>query len=168
MSLKDEINRLILEKRQFLEREDTKNLEFHELQKRRFAVLRPTLDELAQATDPAYLRVKLMDTEAKLQLGTTHGEHFKVQTEWRAAPSSGVRFELDSPGGMLMVDKPGFTLEEVTEHEYPDYDRSEQNYTFKTEGELIEHIVKRTTELIAHHQHIEEQFREHRAQRPIT
>lgn len=158
MSLKDEIDKLIQAEREHLEQRDAKDYEFDELQKARFLPLRAVLEEVIKAVDPAYLRVELKDHQATIEVGKHWDNCFEVDIRWCIEPMSTPRLEAEA-GEALFEAQPGFSIEEVETFQLPEFNQFEHTYTFETEGEVVQHILKKMTENIAHYQQIEESAR---------
>lgn len=160
MSLKDELNKLIGSERALLEQRDAKNREVYELQKAQFRPLRSALEEMSEAVDPAYVRVEFSDSRATVEVGQHTNNHFHYDMRWEIAPSSKLR-PLE-PGEAFLETQVGFSIEE-TEKSLDDY--KEAIYAFRTETEVVQHIVTRMTKRIAYYQHCES-MRKHSGPQP--
>lgn len=158
MSLKDEIDKLILAEREQLEHRDAKAHEFDELQKARFLPLRAALEQVIKAADPAYLRVEFKAHQAAIEVGNTRDHCFEVEIRWCIEPASTARLEAEA-GEALFEAQPGFSAEEVETLHLPEFRQFEHTYTFETEEEVVQHILKKMAEKIAYYQYIEESAR---------
>lgn len=167
MSLKDEIDKLIRAEREHLEQRDAKEYEFDELQKARFLPLRAFLEQVIKAVDPAYLRLEFKDHQAIIEVGKHWDNGFEVDIRWCIEPMSTARAEAEA-GEALFEAQPGFSTEEVETFRLPEFKQFEHTYTFETEEEVVQHILKRMAEYIAHYQYIEETTRNPNSNDPVS
>ncbi len=153
MGLKEELERLIDAERGKLEARDREHSVFHDVQRSRFAPLRAALNELAQAVAATYLRLRLHDSSALLELGHERDGRFHTELRCEIQPN----FETDSPadrGASLFREAPGYRIEETQYFEYPEYDTSEHSAVFDDESTVAEHLAQKIAEHVAHRQHL--------------
>ena len=153
MGLKEELENLIRAARENLEARDQKHSAFHDIQRARFAPLAAALSELAQAVEGAYLRLRLHDSSALLELGDERDGHFHTDLRCEVQPN----FETDFPadrGASLFREAPGYRIEETQYFEYPEYDTSEHTAVFDEESKVAEYLAQKIAEHVAHRRHL--------------
>src|ERR1700693_641852 len=107
MGIKEELENLIQAERERLEARDQQHGSFHEIQRSRFAPLRAVLQELAEAVEPTYVRLRLHDSSALLELGDERGGHFRTALGCEFQPILKPPRPADQ-GASLFRDEPGF------------------------------------------------------------
>lgn len=142
MSIKEEIKKLVDSKRNAHEQADLDGDAFQKLLEERFSILKPLLEEVANSIDRKYLEYNFNRSSAYLSLLHPTGETYVT---WSISPnyetySFPVKYKFNE----------GYTVEEIWRFTDPEYDISELHYKFKGEPELIDHIVEKITDHIAH------------------
>ena len=87
MSLNDEIEKLIQAEKQKLELQDTRSSQLHKRQEERFAPLRRVLEELVKSVDAQFIQANIVESSARVDLGETEKEHFRVEIRWEIQPN---------------------------------------------------------------------------------
>ena len=145
MSLKYEIDKLIAAERETLAKLDIERLNFQEQRKAHFLPLRAVLEEMIKAVDPAYLRVRLEDEQATIEVGD-RGNRFEADIEWLISS-----WPDESPDGEEL-EQWVFSMVETTILSYSK-EHMLKRYKFETAEEVVQHLVKKVAEQIAKYQH---------------
>jgi hypothetical protein len=154
MSLKDEIDKLIAAERETLEKQAVEFRTYREKQKAHFLPLRAVLEEMIKAIDPAYLRVRLEDEEATIEVVNPKMNRLNSELFW----SIGSGWVDDLPDEEeLLEEHRVFSLVEMSRHElYLDVEPLSKVFKFQTTAEVIQHLLKQIAKQIARYQQIEE------------
>jgi len=154
MSLKDEIEKLIRAEQTNLENRDHKHADYHQRQRDRFASLRVVLEEISASIDSGYLKSRIGDNSATIELGRTEDSSWSTDICWRIEPNYDVRFGAKA-GESLFHEKPGFKLEETEYYRFPEYDISEKTQDLPDEQAISQYLIKKITDKVAHYRHME-------------
>ncbi len=154
MSLKDEIEKLIRAEQANLENRDNKHAAYHQRQRDRFASLRVVLEEISASIDSRYLKSRIDDYSATIELGRTEGSTWSTDTHWKIQPDC--EFDMWAKAGESLIhEKPGFKLEEMVYHGSPDYGVSEKSQNLPNEQAISQYLIKKITDKVAHYRHME-------------
>lgn len=155
MSLKEEIENLILQEQKKLATRERKENEFHARQRQRFAPLRKVLDELLISVESAYLRGRISDQSATIEVGKSiHSGSFETDIRWEIEPNFGTSLSAKKHEG-LFYEEAGFRVEETEyfhslELYHPESaDPSERTHIFATESQACEYLGKKVAEKVA-------------------
>ena len=159
MSLREEIEKLILLEQEKLATHERKENEFHARQRERFAALRKVLDELLGSVESAYLRGQVSDQSATIEVGkSTHSRSFETDIRWEIEPNFGTRSSGKEDEG-LFHEEGGFRVQETQYYNslglfHPESaEPSERTHVFATELQVCEYLAKRVAEKVAFYRH---------------
>ena len=139
MSLKDEIEKLILAEQQELERRDRKEADYYQRQRQRFVPLRAVLEEISKSVVPAYLQSEIGEYTATLEVGRKKGQHFSAEVRWCIEPNYEHGWDAEKRD-FRWNEAAGFRVEETNCYQLPDpeYNIDECTRTFDSEEAVAE------------------------------
>lgn len=151
MTMKDELDKLIAEKREkrdvavSLEREQWTSRE------RRFRPLALALQEMVEAADPSLVRWRESYGDVVIEIGHTDGDKFGIITYLVISANMELR---NVNGRAVVIDRPGFR---VLEHDDPNYTLhcllKERFRSFQTDQEVCEYVMALIAQHIAEQSH---------------
>ena len=150
MSLKDEIEKLIRAEQTNLENRDSKDDNFEQRQRNRFASLRVVLEEISTSVDSKYVNSTIGDSVAIIQVGRTKDSTWRADIFFRIEPNYDMKFDEKARESLSREEKPGFKLE-VDELDLP----SKKMQNLPDEQAISQYLIKKIAEKVAHYRHME-------------
>jgi hypothetical protein len=145
MSLKDEIEKLIRDKRNALCVEDQERKAVYERLCEQFAPLKAMLEEIIGAIDPKYVQATFDSFRVTISLMKSKDEKDWDQDEWEIQPNQKIIMP-----SCEFVDLSGFTIRRGPLDEYG---LGTIEDTFKDEHQVVERVIEWITTHIARKQH---------------
>lgn len=160
MSLKEEIEKLIQMEQRKLATSERKENDFRARQQQRFAPLRKVLDELLISVESRYLRGRISDQSATIEVGKTLSGSFETDIRWEIEPNFGTSLSAKKQEGRFR-EEAGFRVEETEyfhslELFHPESaDPSEQTHIFATESQVGEYLAKKVAKKVAFYRRLD-------------
>jgi hypothetical protein len=89
MSLRNEVEKLIQIEREKIAARERKHDDYHSRQRERFAAIRPVLQELVDSIETGYIRARIDDDLARLDVGKNNDRCFETTSGGRFSQISG-------------------------------------------------------------------------------
>jgi len=155
MSLKDEIEKLIRIEQEKIDAREQKHHEYQERQRQRFALVRTILQGITDSIEGVYIRTRIDDDTARIELGMSNGDYFETDIQWQVQPNFGTRCSASKDEG-LFYEEAGFRVEETQYyHSLPEYHGpSEHTHIFPTESQTCEYLAAKSAEKVAQYRHL--------------
>jgi hypothetical protein len=154
MTLKDELDEIVRVERAKLETADRLDAEFPERQRQRFCALRALVEELGAVGDPRFLRTRVEDDGATVEVGRLKRDlsSFVTDMQWEMRPNYSTHFDATSLSYRFRGE-PGFRVAETRCPRFPADDAVTTMLVFETEALLIDHLVRLIATRIAEYLH---------------
>jgi hypothetical protein len=152
MSLKDEIDKLISAERNALEKQAIESRTYHEKEKTHFLPLRAVLEDMIEAIDPAYLRIRLEDDRATIKMGARNDNNHDADLSWMIV--SGWPDDLPEEQELLEELRIFTVIESRRNIVYPDSYITE-SCKIETAEEVVQYLLKKVAKQIAKYQQVE-------------
>jgi hypothetical protein len=159
MSLRNEVEKLIQIEREKIAARERKHDDYHSRQRERFAAIRPVLQELVDSIETGYIRARIDDDLARLDVGKNNDRCFETDIRWEVQPNFGIRAEADKDGG-LFYEEPGFRVDETQHYHSLELfhpgsgSASERKLIFPNESQTCEYLITKIVEKVAFYQHL--------------
>lgn len=148
MGLKEEIDKLIKEERQTLERKDRKLADHRQRKREQFQPLRRILEEMEESLKSPYLRLKVRDSHAILEIGQQKGKSFLPDIRLEVEPESKIEHG-------EFIDSENFRVEERQYYRnVPDADISDRVFSFDSQQEVADYLMQKVAKEIAFYDHL--------------
>jgi hypothetical protein len=150
MSVKDDFDRIVGMERAKLESAARRHAEFPERQQQRFRPLQLLLEELGASVDGRFLRIRMEDSGATVEVGKPKPDasFFATDMQWQLRPNYSLHFSA-SARDYLFNEEPGFRVAETRCPRFPADDAFTTILLFETETQVIEHLVQMVAKRIA-------------------
>ena len=154
MGLREEIQDLIASERKKLEAADNRKKEYWLEEEKRFAVMKPLLEEMVRVFGPSYVKSEILSYSASIRVGRNTPENgsFETKIHWKIVPHSISKSDVQA-GESWRECLQGFNLEEAS---YLAYELSERKRFFPNEQELLDYLTRSIAHQVAAFEHVAE------------
>lgn len=146
MGLKEELDKIVNAERRKLDMHKAATRDFHEGEKRRFAVLANLLRELSQTLDDRYGTILIEDDSAEIRMGGHHARDLVITVRPACKTVTSNPLTFGAAEGFWITEKAM----------WPEYRKEESMETLSTEQAVIEYLLKKIGKQIAHYQRRDE------------
>ncbi len=151
MSLKDEIEKLIQDEQRKIRDRDRETKKYYSKLRECFAPLRKLLEQLVVSIEKPYIKSRIDDQKATLEVGREENGRFLADVRWEIEP----HYSTDTADHEESLSQPVvFSIGET--HYFRMEDEVLENAErFDTDHAVVEYLMRCIAEKIAHYRHLQ-------------